>query len=159
MSMPTKAIDRLFQRLGATYGRQWTSMWEHTPIADVKTAWAHELSIFADRLEVIAWALENLPARAPNAIEFKNLCRQAPRPETQLPKLPEPVADPERLKSEFAKLREVMKPEPGARRDGRSWARRILQRHEDGEIISTCTLRFAKEALRMNAPKIMGGIE
>ncbi len=26
----------------------------------------------------VAWALENLPERCPNVIEFRNLCRQAP---------------------------------------------------------------------------------
>lgn len=147
MTMPIKAIDRLFERLGATYGKQWTSMWEGVPISDVKTLWAHELVAYAHRLEDIAWALENLPARAPNAIEFRNLCRSAPRP--QAPALPEPKADPARMKTELAKLGEVRKTTAG-QVDHKAWARRIIAAHEAGEKIRPVSLRFAREALRIN---------
>ncbi len=103
MSISIKAIDRLFERLAATYGSAWSRQWSDVPLADVKTAWAHELSGYGGRLEVLAWALENLPERAPNIIEFRNLCRRSPAPEA--PRLPEPKADPERLARELSKCR------------------------------------------------------
>lgn len=152
MSLPPKAIDRLFQRLGATYGAAWTRQWADVPIGDVKSAWSHELSGFSERLDALAWALENLPARPPNVIEFKQLCRNAPAPE--MPKLPEPKADPERLRAELAKLGEMRaKLSTGQTVDHRAWARRIMGRYEGGEKVNPTTLRFAREALHLDILK------
>lgn len=97
-----KAIDRLFHRLGATYGADWDRALGQTPIADAKTVWAHELAPFKNSLHRIAWALENLPDRCPNVIVFKSLCKQAPAP--VVPILPEPPADKKRVDEEMAKL-------------------------------------------------------
>ena len=97
MSMPIKAIDRLFDRMGLTYGNEWVRKWDSAPISEVKSMWAHELDFYSNRLEDVAWALENLPEKCPNVIEFKNLCRKAPKIEA--PRLPEPKADPERRQS------------------------------------------------------------
>lgn len=146
MTMPMKAIDRLFERLSATYGAQWSRQWQDVPIQDVKTAWAHELAIFAGSLHRIAWALENLPARCPNAIEFKSLCRQAPAPATQ--ELPEPKADPERVRKELAKLGELKTRVVSGGYDWKAWAKRIQARHAAGERINPTALRFSKEALQ-----------
>ena len=144
MSLPVKAVDRIFARLGATYGAAWDRAMGSAPLADVKTVWAHELAGFAPHLQSIAWALENLPERCPNVIEFRNLCRQAPRdPE---PQLPAPQADPERLRAELAKLAEVRKAavEPVGAKD---WAHRMLARVEAGERVNRTVHRFAREAL------------
>jgi hypothetical protein len=146
MSLSTQAIDRLFTRLGATYGAQWDKALGSAPLGDVKTLWAHELSTYANSLHRIAWALENLPPRCPNVIEFKQLCRQAPAPE--VPALPEPKADPDRLKRELAKLADMKKIVVADKVDHKAWAKRILGRHKDGMNINPTTLRFAKEALR-----------
>lgn len=144
MSLPLKAVDRLFERLLATYGRDFVARYEGLEQAAIKTVWAHELAGFAPHLQSIAWALENLPERCPNVIEFRNLCRQAPRdPE---PQLPVPQADPERLRAELAKLAEVRKTAvaPAGAKD---WAHRILARVEAGERVNRTVHRFAREAL------------
>lgn len=144
MSLPLKAVDRLFERLLATYGRDFTARYDGIDLAAIKTVWGHELAGFADRLQDVAWALEHLPERCPNAIEFRSLCRQAPRPPE--PQLPAPKADPVRLRAELAKLADVRNapvPEQGSR----DWARRILARAQGGERISATVLRFAGEAL------------
>jgi hypothetical protein len=133
----------LFERLAATYGAQWVRQWADVPMTDVKAAWAHELSVFTSSLSRIAWALENLPPKCPNVIEFKALCRQAPAP--SVPCLPEPKADPERVKAELAKLASRS---PYGKQDPKDWARRILARHEAGEKLNPTSLRFAREALR-----------
>jgi hypothetical protein len=148
MTLPIKAIDRLFERLGATYGASWTRQWDVVPMNDVKSAWAHELAGYAGRLEAVAWALENLPERCPNAIEFRNLCRTAPAP--QVPKLPEPKADPERLKAELAKLGQLRAKTVATTVDHKAWARRMIGRYEGGEKLNPTTLRFAREALRLS---------
>lgn len=148
MSFPIKAIDRLFDRLEQTYGSQWTGMWRDQKMSDVKTAWSYELQNFDKRLDAVAWALENLPDRVPNLISFRNLCRSAPAKE--VPILPEPKADPERLKAELSKLGEIRsKVLVTSTIDGREWARRILQKQKDGCVLSPISVRFAKEALRI----------
>lgn len=147
MSLPLQAVDRLFDRLAATYGRQFLNLYEGLDAAAIKTLWAHELSGFGGRLEAIAWALENLPERAPNVIEFRNLCRRAPA--TEVPRLPEPPADPARLRAELAKLRPLLerKDEPV---DRLAWARRIVAKRKSGGLVAGGTYRIAADALRMN---------
>lgn len=149
MSLPLEVIDRLFQRLGATYGRHWTTQWDGVPIGDVKGAWGHELSGYAGNLKAIAWALENLPERCPNAVEFRNLCRVAPASEQ--PRLPEPKADPARVAAELSKLAPARAAMAGAAPDHRGWARRIVARHEAGQKVRRICLQFAREALGMEA--------
>jgi hypothetical protein len=102
MGLPIKAIDRIFARLAATYMAAWDRSLGAVPLSDIKTAWSYELGGFENRLQDIAWALDNLPEKPPNVIEFKKLCRLAPVTET--PQLEAPKADPERLKAELAKL-------------------------------------------------------
>lgn len=147
MSLTTQAIDRLFTRLGATYGAQWDKSLGNAPVNEVKTLWAHELAPFASSLHRVAWALENLPARCPNVIEFKQLCRQAPAPD--VPALPEPKADPERLKRELSKLGEVKaKLKSDSKVDHKAWAKKIVANYTAGERINPTVLRFARETLR-----------
>lgn len=149
MSLSLETVDRLFDRLAATYGRQWFVMWEGVDASAVKSLWAHELDAFSNSLKRIAWALENLPNRCPNAVEFKALCRQAPAPDVE--RLPAPQADPERVKAELAKLAPVRKAASAGIHDGRAWARTILTKHRGGLRVNPTTLQFAKEALRLTA--------
>lgn len=146
MSMQIKVIDRLFERLELTYGAEWVRKWEKCPNGELKSSWAHELSHYANNLHAVAWALENLPEKCPNVIEFRNLCRNAPTPE--LPRLPEPKANPDRVASELSKLGElkktVMSHTPS--RGGVDWAKRIVLRSDQGEKIAPCVLRMAQEA-------------
>lgn len=148
MSLPLQAVDRLFERLVATYGRQFTSLFEGLDTAAVKSAWAHELSGYSDRLSDIAWALEHLPERPPNVIAFRNLCRCAPSPE--LPRLPVPKADPVRLRAELERLGGLRNDIASVRRRGadRSWAHRIVARHESGETVTPAVLKMARDCIQ-----------
>ena len=136
-----EAIERLFKRLAATYGARWDASLGSTPIADVKTVWAHELNGFAGSLHRIAWALENLPERCPNPIEFKNLCRQAPSPET--PQLPSPTVNPEIA----AKVLGGLKATTHTPIDNRAWAKAILRDVENGVRRTPTVVQMAKNAL------------
>ena len=144
MALPIKTVERLFDRLTTTYGTEFTNIWKGLDMNAVKTTWAHELSFYADRLKDIAWALENLPERAPNIIQFKSLCRQAPSIEHE--KLPPPEISCERIKAELEKLTEIQT--KAAYKDQKEWARRLVQRAANGEKISSVNLRFAKMALK-----------
>jgi hypothetical protein len=148
MPLPLKAIDRLFDRLTATYGREFSVKFDGVESSAVKSSWAHELSSFEKHLHMIAWALENLPERAPNVIQFKNLVRQAP--ELQVKLLPLPKADPERVAAELAKLSEPKKQaiaRAAGGLDGKEWARRILARFDSGDLINQYSINLAKQAL------------
>lgn len=148
MSLPTAAIDRLFERLSSTYGAAWTRQWADVPIAEVKTAWAHELSMFTQNLKAIGWALENLPDRCPNLIEFKSLCKQAPRPATlalDVPKAPSEIVD-----KELAKIAlQAFKPpvNDNGTVDHKRWAKKLKERHAKGEKLSVIQIKMYKEAL------------
>ena len=144
MSISLKAVDRLFERLAATYPN-WSRQWLDVPESDVKTAWAHELSGFENNLHALAWALENLPERCPNVIEFRNLARRAP--EADKPRLPEPKADPARLKAELAKLGDIKAQVKNSAIDPKDWAKTILKRHNEGAKINITTLSMARCAL------------
>lgn len=147
MSMPLQAVDRLFSRLTMTYGPAFTRTFEGLDLNEVKSIWSHELSYYCtqERMIDVAWALENLPERAPNVIEFKNLCRKAPA--KQLVQIAEPKADPERLKKELARLGEIKLKTLTTKIDHKDWAKRIVEKHNVGEKLNPTSLRFAKEAL------------
>ncbi len=124
--MSLEAVDYVFSHLAAAYGAAWDRSLGTAPIADVKSFWADRLSDFThseNAKRSILWALKNLPERVPNAIEFHKLCRAAPAPEVL--QLPEPKADPERVKAELAKLG-TLRTAPSVRTDGRAWAHAIL---------------------------------
>lgn len=149
MSIPTKAIDRIIERLTATYGNEFMAGYSKVPIADMKSAWASAMDAFGTErgLHAIAWALspENLPERAPNAIQFRSLCLKAPAPAEELPALPL-KADPERLAAEFAKLGTV-KAAPARNTFDKSWAIRHGCAERDGAALKPVTRRFWREAL------------
>ncbi len=159
MSLRLPAVDRLFDRLGATYGAGFSRLYGSLDAVAVKTVWAHELDAFDsdDGLRRIAWALENLPEVCPNVIQFRNLCRQAPVPHAQAPKLPEPEANPERMHAELAKLRGLMAT-PTPKKSGVDWARQIVAKAGRGERVSTAALAFAQDALQRTGGGASGGV-
>lgn len=142
------AIDRLFDRLAMTYGTEFTNKWGTLSSIDVKSHWAHELSIFADNLKAIGWALQNLPDRCPNLIEFKNLCKQAPRPTTIA--LDAPKAPIELVDKVFAEIAAKALKQPVDKNgmvDHKRWAKKLKLRHESGEQLSPYQIKCYKQAL------------
>jgi hypothetical protein len=142
MGLPIKAIDRIFSRLAATYMAAWDRSLGAVPLSDIKTAWSYELGGFENRLQDVAWALDNLPEKPPNVIEFKKLCRLAPVTET--PQLEAPKADPERLKAELAKLGHIAQRPP---RHDLDWAHAIMNRVKAGDRLCSYTKWSAEVAL------------
>lgn len=139
-----EAVDRIFRRLAATYGAAWDRSMGSAPMDDVKRVWVEDLAGFAHQLGLVAWALENLPERVPNVIEFRALCRRAPLHDA--PRLTEPQANPERIQVELDRLRDLRK-KAGAS-SFRDWARRIVARYEAGENITRAQLTMAQDAIR-----------
>lgn len=134
-----KAVDRLFARLQATYGRSFMAMYDGIDDNAVKSAWAHELAAYENALHPLAWALENLPGRPPNVIQFRDLCRQAPAAE--VPRLPEPKADPARVAAELAKLTEVRNKVASVLSGRLDWAHALKAKDEANPRSVTPTVR------------------
>lgn len=96
MSLPSPWVDRIFDKLTLVYGHAFIGRWAGLDLQAVKADWAHELAGFERNPEAIKHALQHLPVEPPNVMQFRALANNAPPPE--LPRLPEPKADPERVK-------------------------------------------------------------
>ena len=86
--LPSAWAEKIFARLQGIYGREFTGQFStgmvngiDAGLENAKITWAEELGGFVKWPEAIAYALEHLPERVPNCIKFKDLCRNAPRPE------------------------------------------------------------------------------
>lgn len=147
MSLPLQAVERLFARLSATYGRDFTSKFEGVDANAVKSSWAHELANFANDLPSIAWALEHLPERAPNVIEFRAIARRAPMPE--VPRIEVSKAGAERVAAELKKLGPTLKAlRHRTTTGGKDWAHRIIDNDRNGiRSRSSLPLKMARAAL------------
>ena len=148
MSLPTAAIDRLFARLAISYGTEFTNKWGTLNSIEVKSHWAHELNHFADNLHAISWALQNLPDRCPNLIEFKSLCKQAPRTtRTALDASKAPVEVVDRVLAEIAAKTLKTPVDESGHVDHKRWAKKLKARHEKGENLSMYQINAYKTAL------------
>lgn len=140
------SINQLFSVLAGTYGADWQRQLEAAPPGDVKSAWMFQLERFSGSMFRIDWALDNLPDRCPNAVQFRNLCASAPSPEAL--RLPEPKADPVRVAAELAKLAPLRVAVTGNNPHSmRAWAYRLKARHDAGETLNMNQIRCYNEAL------------
>jgi len=142
----TQPIDRLFERLSMSYGNAWDNSIGTAPLNEIKSFWMHELSGFMKSKEsmmAISWALNHLPERPPNLVQFKNLCYQAPAFEK--PQLPAPPADPARVSKELAKWASLRIDDKQA--DPKNWARKILSDYSAGIKRSQASIEMARNAL------------
>ena len=143
MSLPLEVIDRMFARLIATYGRDFSARWEGLDQNAVKSSWGHELAGYENNLKAIAYALENLPERAPNVIEFRNICRRAPS--VQSLQLEPPKFDKAIAAMVMNGTRKVLENSPKI--DHKAWAHRILADVAAGIKRSPAVVQMAKNAV------------
>ena len=130
MSLPKKWIDKIFDRLMGIYGAQFRAKFSSVidgvdvGLENAKETWANELANFGDWPESIAYALDHLPTEhAPNALEFRDICRRAPRKSEAVAMVEyKPTAeDKERHREMSRKASEAVKPKEF---DGLLWAKR-----------------------------------
>lgn len=121
-------IDRIFQRLTGIYGSQFTAKFKQIVegvdegTANAKDVWAKELGNFGDKPEAIAYALDHLPTEhAPNALEFRDICRRAPRKEAPQVEYKPTAEDKERHREMSHKATAAVKQKEF---DGLLWAKR-----------------------------------
>lgn len=150
-SLPDTWIERIWLTMRATYGsafdRQWQAPAGVDPaqhVADLKAVWGRELARLQEHPRSIAHALDNLPERPPNLVEFRQLCARAP--EIVPPALPAPKPDPRRLAEAFSQLGQVTR---ARMHRPKAWAWDLKAREDAGDVTLTPVQRAAwREALR-----------
>lgn len=127
MTLPEKWIERIFARLQGIYGAQFTSKFSRMDqgvdvgMLNAKSTWADELGNFSDKPEAIAYALDHLPTdHVPNALEFRDICRRAPKKEAPQIEYKPTEADKERHREMSHRAAEAVKPKEF---DGLLWAK------------------------------------
>ena len=148
MSLPAAWIDKIFTKLTLTYGDEFMRRYGTMPANDVKSNWAHELGGFEKMPEAIGYALQYLPAdRAPTVLQFRDLCRAAPRA-TELALAPpkNELVSPEVI----AATRAVFKP---IRNTGnKDWAYALKRREETGDRLTQAQRMMWRAAIGEDQP-------
>ena len=148
MSLPIAWVDRIFSKLTLAYGNQFLARWQGLDLDAVKCDWATELSGFENHPTAIAFALQSLdPDKPPTVLMFRAIARRAPA--VELPALPAPKADPQRVADELAKLGHIRDKVSSELTGMKDWAHRLKARHEAGDpTIKPIQIRCYKAALR-----------
>lgn len=109
-------IDRIFAKMIGIYGSQFSAKFSQivggrdVGLALAKAAWAEELAGFRDSPEAIVYALKSLPQDfPPNALQFADLCRKAPRAGMKMLTHELPPVNHEKSREFAAKLQEILR--------------------------------------------------
>lgn len=145
---PDAWIERLFNRLSALYGSKFADLWRGTDLENVKRTWAEKLGGFADRPEIIRYALDACDDRPwpPTLPEFIGLCRdQARRIGGETPSLPAPQLSIEermdrarQLESAAVKAKDY---------DYRGWCKELKRRYLNGDDLLPIQISMASEVM------------
>jgi hypothetical protein len=106
--LQTSWVDHLFAKLTIRYGEAFLRQWPQTADpALIKADWAEVLDGVSG--ESLSYALRYLPAKPPNALHFRDLCRLAPAPQRLALEAPSGRADPARVQALVSNLRASMR--------------------------------------------------
>lgn len=106
--LPMPWVDRIFSKLTMRYGRDFLSRYEGIDLHLVKSNWAEELAGLQNRPEAIKYALDYPSTKAPNVVEFKEMCSRAPT--KPMLGLAAPVADKAVIDRATAMAQEAFRP-------------------------------------------------
>lgn len=152
--LPAAWVERIFEVMAATYGRQRLgTMFDGQEPDMVKRVWGRALSALPQ--DAVAAAVHKLPQQSwtwpPTLPEFCAFVREQVPPPAHRPALPVP----HRRQADIAVGAEkvaALKAAVSTRKDPRAWAHKILQRHADGDSsLAPISIQFAKEALNKPA--------
>lgn len=153
MSLPLPWVDRIFDKLTLAYGRNFLGQWEGMDLNNVKSDWCHELSSYQRMPEAIAFALQNLPDRPINVIEFRKIAKAAPLPD--VPRIEAVRANPARIAAELGKLAPLRVDHATGKRSDTAWAERLKAKDEANPRSVTSTVRtMYRAALGIRAPSV-----
>jgi len=157
MCSPNNMVQKIFKKLDIIYGPGFRRYIDGKDYDAVKAVWAEELEFYADEPESVAWALKHLPEHCPNVIEFRNLCRQAPK--NKPPALPAPAIKIDESKAaenrrRIADLLQQFRQEASEPYDKRAWARRIIDKYNNGQEVAYYSLNLACATLGLSADSV-----
>ena len=103
-------LNRIFARLAAAFGSQFTAKWEGTNLDEVKAVWGETLQRYSDQPMAIKGALEEatLLPFPPNLGEFYALCQKRYINFNALPKVEAPPVNHEKAKAFADELAKVL---------------------------------------------------
>lgn len=143
--LPLDWTKRIFSRMTAVYGSQFSAKWDAENMDEVLSVWSDELRNFRDHPSAIKYALLHLPEDfPPNLQQFKSLCREGLKREEK------PLALERKLtheEIEFGRLkveqlaREVLKPT-----NARKWIYDLRARINSVHQPSVAVMRILQEA-------------
>ena len=140
------------------YGAEWNRMWEGIEPDAVKADWEENLRIVFERNPAaIAKALDNLPDRPPTSDQFRKICNSGPS--VDVPRLPEPSADPAIVAGIVEKMT-ASKPKHGGISPAQECINNIERIvHDRGGKISSQHRHMVAHCLRMPDTSTKLGIE
>lgn len=142
--LSSQAIDQIFAQLHIVWGRNFLAQYEGQDLTVIKANWARTLAGLDRRPHAIAYAIENLPPKQMNALEFRDLCRRAPDPVQ--PRLPPPAIDKARAREALRMARQALA--GGA--DPLEWARKLQARERAGERLTLAQREGYQQALKLD---------
>lgn len=140
----TSPLGLLFSELWAIYGAAWVRSHGDAPLADTKAVWRKHLDGFT--AGDIKYALAHLPSRCPNVLEFRDLCRAAPKAEPK--QLPRPAQDPQKVAEVVGGVKSKLTKLPAV--DPKGWALKLKARHERGEKLGSHQVHAYRQALGLD---------
>jgi len=154
--LPDRWIARIFQELQGNYGSRFLNQWktgqqspdgEDIGIKNAMATWAKKLGGFADMSDAIKAVLDYLPSDPPSLPEFVNLCREAGRRLSENVKRIEYVPTEEEKQRAAYAAKAASKAITKDKRDHKEWAKKLKERHADGEALSLVQIDAYREAL------------
>jgi hypothetical protein len=143
--LPLVWVHKIFDRLGVAYGTAFARKWESIDNMDeVYQDWSNRLAGYqVNEGAAIRWALEHLPeGGAPNAMEFRLLCRSAPQPVFKA--LPSPAGSQvpagvvEKVSAGIAAVKSI---------DPKYWAHQLREREAAGASLTQAQRTMWRAAL------------
>lgn len=142
-------VEQIFSRLHVRYGAAWKARWDGIAEDLVIEDWARELAGLKSRPDLLAYALDNLPADKPPTVgQFRAIANSRPderdAPPLALDYKRGPI--PAKVAQALDKLREPADVERQYR-GPKGWAYRLRDREAQGDKLSPVQRKFWREAL------------
>lgn len=136
--------------MASLYGKHWIDMWADIPMDAVKEEW--QGGLYGYSFKEIGAAIDYCGTNnkfPPTLPEFRELCKSMRKP-TMAKALPR-YFTPEEMENNKERLSVAFKQLKPSGLGDREWAKKILARAKSGEVVPYIALRFANEALNIEA--------
>lgn len=138
--------------MASVYGKHWIDLWNHIPVDDVKAEWSEKLKEHGIGLNIALKTIDRLINEGktfpPTLPEFLQHCKGL-KPKVYNQALPHKYSE-EELAHKREKLAEAASVLTKRDHANKAWAERILANVEKWIHYPDISIKFAKEALRVD---------